>query len=63
MDTYGDSTKFLDLWSNCGLLRRVEPGAAAQNWTVGRRTVYNEAVELAADRLLPEFTAWLLLRG
>ena len=39
---------FLEYMSSCGLRRRVEPGAANQTECWGRRTAYNEAVELAA---------------
>jgi len=57
--TQGDSTKFLELWSNGGLRRRVGPGTATQNWILGRRIAYDEAVELAAAAAA---AAWLLLR-
>jgi len=43
-----DTAKFLELWSNGGLRRRVGPGTATQNWMLGRRIAYDEAVELAA---------------
>lgn len=48
VDTQGDSVKFQDLWSNCGLRRCVEPGTVAQNWMMGQQTAYNDKVELVS---------------
>ena len=45
---HGDSAKFLDSWSSCGVRCCVEPRTAAKNWMLGRRTAYNDAVGLAA---------------
>ena len=48
MGSQGDSAKFLELWWNGGLRRRVGPGMATQNRMLRRRIAYDEKVDLAA---------------